>query len=326
MESQSRWRCFYPTPAWLVYASLLVTAILFFSERWRWFPFNEHKGWTVLMAVTGVGVVLLLMLLWFLSALLFRLRFQFSIRLLLVLVVVVALPCSWMAVEMKKAKEQKEAVDGLRNSGCRIWYHGDGHLFEGYVGPERISLNPSQPPWLLKLFGFEFFHGVDQVDIESDLSDDELAKSMSRFANLPEVQILKLKSLRLSNNGLAPLEIVESIKTLEIDMAEHGEHALNDEGLKHIAAMKQLETLVIMASDVTDDGVSTLHGLAKLKCLILHADNITGRSATVFASLPSLQELELSWSSMLTDEDVRDLIARKPNLKTNMLRRPSSVR
>ena len=38
-------------------------------------------------------------------------RFQFSLRSLLVLVVVVAVPCSWLAVEMKKAREQKEAVE-----------------------------------------------------------------------------------------------------------------------------------------------------------------------------------------------------------------------
>ena len=53
--SQPRRRWFHPEPAWLVYASFLVTGILFFSERWQWFPFNAHKGWTVLVAV---GVVL----------------------------------------------------------------------------------------------------------------------------------------------------------------------------------------------------------------------------------------------------------------------------
>ena len=63
---QRRWYC--PTPTWLVYASLLVTGILFLSERWRWFPFNAHKGWTVLVAVAGVGAVLMVMLLCFLVA------------------------------------------------------------------------------------------------------------------------------------------------------------------------------------------------------------------------------------------------------------------
>ena len=48
------------------------------------------------------------MLLWLIVAVVFRLRFQFSIRSLLFAVVVVALPCSWLTVEMKAAREQKE--------------------------------------------------------------------------------------------------------------------------------------------------------------------------------------------------------------------------
>ena len=54
--------------------------LLWLSERFHWFPFNAHKGWTVLIAVASLGVFLLLMLLWFLAALVLRLRFQFSIR------------------------------------------------------------------------------------------------------------------------------------------------------------------------------------------------------------------------------------------------------
>jgi len=44
-----------------------------------------------------VGVAFLVMLLWFIVALVFRWHFQFGIRSLLVLVVVVAVPCSWLA-------------------------------------------------------------------------------------------------------------------------------------------------------------------------------------------------------------------------------------
>jgi len=49
-------RFFYPTPSWLVILSLAVTNILFLSERFQWFGFNTHKGWTVLIAVASVGV------------------------------------------------------------------------------------------------------------------------------------------------------------------------------------------------------------------------------------------------------------------------------
>ncbi len=53
-----RHRWYRPTPTWLVYSSLAMTGLLFLSEKWRWFSFNQHKGWTVLIAVGAVGVVL----------------------------------------------------------------------------------------------------------------------------------------------------------------------------------------------------------------------------------------------------------------------------
>ena len=91
-------RILYPTPGWLVTLSLAVTGMLFLSERFQWFPFNTHKGWTVLIAVAGVGVVLLALPLWFVIALVLRRQFQFLSRTLLVLVVAVALPFSWLGV------------------------------------------------------------------------------------------------------------------------------------------------------------------------------------------------------------------------------------
>ena len=89
---------------------LVAECLLWLSERFRWFSFNTHKGWTVLIVVAFVGLALLLMLLWFAAALVFRWRFQFSIRSLLVLTVAVAIPCSWYAAKMKQAREQTELV------------------------------------------------------------------------------------------------------------------------------------------------------------------------------------------------------------------------
>ncbi len=121
-KSQRRW--FSPTPACLIYGLLIVEGLLWLSERYTWFGFNEKKGWTVLIAVAVVGVAMLVVLLWFAASLLFRWRFQFSIRLLLVLVDAVAMPFSWLAVEIKKTREEREAVDarleaGFRETGCR---------------------------------------------------------------------------------------------------------------------------------------------------------------------------------------------------------------
>ncbi len=162
-ESQPQRRWFYPTPAWLVLGSLAVTGLLFLSERWRWFPFNEYKGWTVLLAVAGVGVVMLAMLLWWLVALVFRCRFQFGIRTLLVLTVAVALPCSWLAVEMNNAKRQREALEGIGKLDCSVAYDWQVVTFDLNNLIPTLP-DPPGPEWLRNLLGLDFFSDADVVN------------------------------------------------------------------------------------------------------------------------------------------------------------------
>jgi hypothetical protein len=119
-ERKRRWLT--PTPGWLVLGSLVVTGLLYLSDRFKWFAFNQHKGWTVLIAVASVVAVLAVMLLWWIAALVFRWRFQFSVRSLLVLAIAVAVPCSWLAVEVKIAKEQRETVNEIKKRGGKVAY------------------------------------------------------------------------------------------------------------------------------------------------------------------------------------------------------------
>ena len=64
-------RWFHPTPGWLIVGLLAVEGLLWLSERFQWFWFNEKKGWTVLIAVASVAVVFAGMLLWLVVALAF---------------------------------------------------------------------------------------------------------------------------------------------------------------------------------------------------------------------------------------------------------------
>ena len=107
LTSKTRW--YRLTPDRFVIGLLAVECLLWLSERFQWFGFNHQKGWTVLIAVASVGLAFVIILAWFVMALVFRWRFQFSIRSLLVLIVVVAVQCSWMTVEMKKVDRQQVA-------------------------------------------------------------------------------------------------------------------------------------------------------------------------------------------------------------------------
>ena len=104
-------RWFRLTPDRVVLGLLALEGFLLLSQRFEWFAFNRHKGYTVLITVASVGLAMVLMFCWFLAALIFRWRFQFSIRALLLLTVVVAVPCSWLATEMKQAARQRDAIE-----------------------------------------------------------------------------------------------------------------------------------------------------------------------------------------------------------------------
>jgi len=116
-ESRPKRRWYYITPDRLIMGLLAVEGVLFLSEWFQWFAFNEKKGYTVLIAVAAVCVVLVVMLLWLVVSLLFRWRFQFSLRSLVVLVVAVAVPLGWFGMKLREAERQRRAVEAIRKAG-----------------------------------------------------------------------------------------------------------------------------------------------------------------------------------------------------------------
>jgi hypothetical protein len=45
-------RWYHLTPARFFVGLLAVQVFLLLSEKFQWFPFNQNKGWTVLIAMT----------------------------------------------------------------------------------------------------------------------------------------------------------------------------------------------------------------------------------------------------------------------------------
>ena len=119
----------YPSLNHLVIGLLIVECMLWLSDR---FGLPEwDKGHAVLAAVVVVGFVLFLTLMWFTAALLFRWPFQFSIRSLLLLAVAASLPFSWLAVEIQRAKRERQVVVEIENLGGEVTY--DWQFFKGHI-------------------------------------------------------------------------------------------------------------------------------------------------------------------------------------------------
>ncbi len=223
-------RWFHVTPGRLILVLLVVEALLWLSERFGWLAW--HKGYSVLAAVAGVGVFLLVLLLWYLAALVFCLRFQFSIRSLLVLTVAVALPFSWLAVEMRAAKRQREAVQ----------------ILESTMSWVSVAEQP-KPVWLANLLDEHFFNDVESVIGSSYIGDDEMIY-VSRFSKL---DTLCLGATSVTDNGLKYLKALSYLRSLQLTW-----NAVSDAGLEHLTGLTQLKSLELQHTQVTDTGVKKL--------------------------------------------------------------------
>jgi hypothetical protein len=208
MDTPEKRRWYRPTPDWLVCGSLAVTGLLFASERWRWFSFNERKGYTVLISLAGVGVVLGLMLLWFVVALVFRWRFQFGIRTLLALPLAVALPFSWLGVEIKEAAKQYEAVQVIRAAGGDIVY--DWEWYDEKTPSIKIfaELAPV-PEWITNRLGDDLFYDVVEVDFPdgwaytAERCNDGM---LAHLHTLKKLRLLVLERATTSNEAVKELQ------------------------------------------------------------------------------------------------------------------------
>ncbi len=246
-------RWFLPTPAWLIYGLLVVEGLLSLSERFQWFRFNTYEGWSVLIAVATLGVVVLLMLLWFVASLLFRWRVQFSIPSLLVLVVVVALPCSWLAIERERASKQTEAVD-------KVW------ALHGQVcwdpQPVKWGPRPSEPAWLRSMLGDEFFRFDSCVQFSSITSDTDVA--LESLKGLTQLQELWLDETNTTDAGLERLRGLSQLQELYLSNTQ-----VSDAGLPNLKGLTNLRILVLGGTKVTDTGVKKLQQ-ALPDCKISH--------------------------------------------------------
>ena len=194
-------RWFQPTPGKLLIILLAVEGVLLLSERFKWFGFNQHKGWTVLIAVAAVGSFLLFMLFWFIVSLVFRWRFQFSIRSLLLLTVAVAIPFSWLALEMKWAREQSEAVKVLVKLGGEVIMDYD--LITDADGDLVHRRREPAPAWMREKLGDDFFGNVTIVFLDNTEVSDV---GVEKLKGLTQLQWLDLRNSKVSDEGVAKIQ------------------------------------------------------------------------------------------------------------------------
>jgi hypothetical protein len=284
-----------PTPAWLVYGATAATGVLFASERWRWFSFNEHKGCTVLLAVSVVGLVLILVIAWTLLAIVFRQRMQFGLRTLLVFVTLCALVSSWVAVRIQQARRQAAAIAAMR----------EGNVF-GHVDYDVVRLEPS---WLRCLFGDDFFSNVISIerDRDSAQSDQTTDILLDNLKDLPLLQNLGLNSASITDAKLERIEKLSQLRTLDLRCTR-----VTDAGLEHLRGLTQLQGLCLDKTKITYAGLRWLEGLSQLEELNLNYTRVSDEGLCFLAGLSRLRWLWLI-DTDCTEQGVAQLRKVLPN-------------
>ncbi len=284
---KARRRWFRLTPDRCVVALLALEGFLLLSAWFRWFPFNQHKGWTVLIAIATVGVALLLMLLSFLAALVFRLWFQFSILALLLLVVVVAVPCSWLATEMKAARKQRAAVAAITRlcKTVRYDYQCDAS------GDNIPGALPPGPRWFRNLLGEDFFASVVYVDLSPGTM---IIAGLERSEELRLLQNAHINDqARVTDADLKHLNGLTELLRLNLERA-----AITDAGLETLRGLTQLQELTLRFTEISSPGLEHLKGLRQLRRLTLYSTQVTDTGLGQIAGLAQLQSLDLGWTQV----------------------------
>ena len=241
------------------------------------------------------------MFVWFAVAVIFRWRFQFSIRSLLVLVVAVALPCSWLAVEIRAAKRQQELVATAGQMGGQVWYDckysGDGF---------KTNAVPPEPAWLQNLLGDDFFASAIGV---SFMGYEVSGKTLEPLQGLGQVRTLGLRWSGITDEGLDYIKKLAQVRELDVS-----NNQFTDVQVKHLIGLTQLDALDISETLITDKGLECLTALAQLQRLDLSDTDITDDGLEHLTKLSQLQLLDLS-RTQVTAAGVAKLQQALPNCK-----------
>ncbi len=103
------------------------------------------------------------------------------------------LPCSWLAVDLKRARDQAAVVNAIWQSGGWVRYDWQ---FGGPIHDFRQDAQPPEPPWLRRTLGADFFGEVEAVLSDRVAPLENLKHLESLILDVPEITEAKIGRLR----------------------------------------------------------------------------------------------------------------------------------
>ena len=131
-----------------------------------------------------------------------RLRwFQFNLRSLFLVMLLACIGMSWVGVKMQRARNQREAVEWVKELGGWVSYDYE----VGAAGFRTGKTKPSSPHWLLSFLGDDFFRSVVMVNLNSTQVADN---GLKHLETLPHLATLCLNGTKVTDEGVKKLQHV----------------------------------------------------------------------------------------------------------------------
>jgi hypothetical protein len=270
-----------------------------------------------------------------------RWRPRFSLRALLLVVTVLCLALGW---RLHRARQQREAVQAIRQAGGWVYY--DYQQFNPQNGQLDLQAKPWQPAWLIEPVGIDFWRKVTALNMsfheergmrwDNEQPTTDIGRHLS---HLPRLRFLGLTEHSVDDAGLQYVGQLQHLEVLlywdapgvtdagarhlrnlpRLQCLNMGSSEIGDRGLEAFAQLPRLEELVMQGNNVTDKGLAALAGHRRLKSLWVGGDDqrasrITNAGVRHLATIASLEELDLQYSQV-TLEGLKPL-QKLPGLKS----------
>lgn len=113
-------------------------------------------------------------------------------------------------------------------------------------------------------------------------------RGIAALARLPKLRVKSLRLEKVSNSGLAPIGKLKDLDTLVVDRS-----SLTDDGLVHLASLPNLRRLSLAENRITDAGLAHLARLSRLEELVLDSTQVRGSGLAPLSGLGRLSSLSL---------------------------------
>ena len=184
----------------------------------------------------------------------------------------------------KVAPEPDDAgsVSALEEAGAKLKKDGDGLVIE--VDFRGTTVGDAA---LENLAGLRRVRSV--LLNETAVTD----AGMATVGKVTTLQNVDLRGCTISNAGLEPLTVLSELKALRLS-GESGVTSVDDDGMVHVAKMKNLKALLLDFLWISEVGLEQLAGLDKLEELYLAKTLVGDDALAMMSQFPRLKKLRIS--------------------------------